>query len=1049
MLRTFLNNHVFANLTFALILITGFLSYALLPRQQDPDMNFNWINVITTLPGASAEDVEKLVTDPIEDALKKIPDVRFVISHSREGYSNILLRFEELDDALFDKRVNDLRREIRTKERELPAEAEDPLILEITSSNGFPTAMVAVRGLADDDTLRQQAHYVQQDLERLPGVDTVQPIGLRDPEIHVRFYPDRLHGLGITPTALRETIATRFKDVTGGSMPVGGEAWLVRLQGTTADLEEIARWPIIGANAEIPLGRVADITWAREKATALVRHQGRPAVLMPITKQPSANVLEVMAQLNRYIGERNALTGETGVTLALVDDATHMVRHSLGVMESNALLGLILVLGTTWIFLGSRIALLVSLGIPFSLAGVFALLYSVDSTLNVMVLLGVVIALGMLVDDAVVVVEAIFNRIDRGMHAMDAALEALREVFAPVLASVLTTLAAFLPLMLLPGILGKFMRVIPAVVSLALVISLLEAFWMLPAHVAAMNPDYSRPSRVHLWRRRLLSRIQLRYGRMLTRVLRKPKKALALSILPFVLAGGILATGLVRLEFFAFDPFPLFYINVTMPPGSSLEHTMAEGVRVERELMREVRPEELRASLAYAGQMFTETEPLTGDRYSQILVSLIPDQQARRSVPEIIAAMRARIDALDSPADISFLKLAGGPPVMKPINVKVRGNDYAAIRPAVEEVKKILTTIPGVSDITDDHAEGRGEMTLTVKGDAVHRAGLHPREVTALTRLLSDGETVASFQHQGEKVEVRLQAAARDLADISEILRAPVPLSDGASIPLNQLVTWHTGFGVEGIHHYNFRRAVTVQADLDQTQLDTVSANDRLKEAWSAVSAQYPTISLDFTGMLDDIQESMDAIAVLFIFGVGLMYMILGTQFRSYLQPLLILTTVPMAFTGVVFGLLVAGQPLSLYTLYGVVALSGIAVNAAIVMISAANERLRRGMTPLHAIFHAARRRVIPILITALTTIAGLFSLAAGLGGSSLMWGPVATSIVWGITFSTLLTLFLIPLLFALFMRKSPSSPTDHPTQKPIHSLIRALPWKNWLYRRG
>ena len=250
-------------------------------------------------------------------------------------------------------------------------------------------------------------------------------------------------------------------------------------------------------------------------------------------------------------------------------------------------------------------------------------------------------------------------------------------------------------------------------------------------------------------------------------------------------------------------------------------------------------------------------------------------------------------------------------------------------------------------------------------------------------------------------------------------MRQTLSLPDGRSVALGELVTSAPGRGQQNIRHYNFRRAVTIESDIDKNITDTLQANNLIREKWREMQPDYPNLSLDLTGELDDIQESLDAIWLLLLFGVGLIYIILGTQFRSYFQPFMIIATVPLAFTGVTLGLLVTQNPLSLYTIYGVVALAGISVNAAIVLISAANARLEAGMSLLHATVYAARRRVIPILITSLTTIAGVFSLAAGLAGKSLIWGPVATAIVWGLAFSTLLTLFVVPLLYRAFMVRS------------------------------
>lgn len=1019
-MRQFLENHVFANLSFALVLIVGFLAYGLMPRQKDPDMNFNWISIVTLLPAATAEDVERLVTDPLEQGLEKVSDIRFVASKSREGVSSILVRFQEMDERTFDRRIADLRRELRNKEAELPKEAEEPVILEITSANGFPTAVVAVQGEEEDENLRNQARRIKRDLERLKGADQILKIGLADPEIQVRLLPERLPALGVTPDMVADTVAARFRDLSGGALHVGEESWLVRLAGVTADPDELARWSIAGLEGEVTLDRLARVVRGREKAEDLALVDGKPAVLLTVTKQARANALELTDRLRDYLAEQNTLYATTGVRLVLVDDQTHPVRQAIHVMESNALFGLVMVFLTSWLFLGSRIALLVSVGVPFALAGTFAVLFFMGETLNVMVLLGVVIALGMLVDDAVVIVESIAGRLQQGMETTEAVISGVREVFAPVLSSVLTTVAAFLPLMLLPGILGKFMRVIPLVVTLGLLISLVEAFWMMPAHILALRPDLSESgSRLQPWRLKFLKKLRYVYTRLLLRVVRRPRLSLALFLAPLGVALFFVASGVLRLDFFAADPFPVFYVNIEMAGSSTLRHTLATTRQVEQRAMTVLQAGELRQSALYAGQMMTETEPLFGKRFGQIMVSLEPDEAKRRPVEAIIADMRRAVAGMAGPESINFLKLAGGPPVTKPISIKVRGDDYATIRPAVAALKQLLGRMPEVSDIDDDYAHGLGEMTLRLDDDATRRAGIHPSRVARIVRLLGDGEIVAEFQHQGEKVAVRVMAEERGLQSLDEVLAVPVAVRRGESIPLGGLTHPQVGRGMETIQHYNYRRTVSVEAELDKTRLDIVAANALVRREWGKMAHQFPGVNLDFSGILDDIEESMDHIATLFVFGVGVMAMILGAQFVSYGQPLLILITVPIAFTGVVFGLLLAGHPLSLYTLYGVVALSGIAVNSAIVLISAANDRVAMGMSRLHAAVFAARRRLVPILITSLTTMAGLISLATGLAGQSLMWGPVATAIVWGLGFSTALTLFLMPLLYIVVTRKA------------------------------
>ncbi len=1017
MYERLLRNHVLTNLAFVLVLVMGVVSYQLLPREQDPTINFNWIQVQTFLPGASAEDVEKLVTDPLEEALTGLSDIRFVSSTSRESVSSILIRFNDLPERDFDKRVTDLRREIQAKTNsELPAEAEDPFIQEITTANAYPTATLVVAGEVAAEALRREARRIERDLERLTGVDRVDAIGLRDPELQVRYDPERVSALGLSPTGVADSVARYFRDTAGGTLRLGEQEWLLRLVGKRADPDYLASIPLLTANGEVTLDQVAEVVRARADADRLVSFGGAPAVMMMVFKQPEANIIELVARLRDYIDGQAPNTSATGVAITLVDDQTTITRSALRVMERNALLGLALVLGVTWLFLGSRIALLTSIGIPFTLAGTFWVLGTIGMTLNVMVLLGVVICLGMIVDDAVVVVEAIYYRMVRGERPIPAAIASLREVFAPVTTSVLTTMAAFSPLMLMPGIVGKFMLVVPLVVTTALAISLIEAYWMLPAHVHAFGVSFHRPGRVQLARTRAIHWIRVKYTRLLIRVLRWPRLALLLVLLFMGASFATLAAGMIRLEFFAFDPVRLFYVNVEMPAGTSLEKTLDRVEAVERRIRAHVRPGEVREMVGYAGLMLTETEPLIGDNWGQLFVSLNPRSDGLRSVDEMIAAARDDALAVPGPSDISFLRISGGPPVTRPIKVKVRGDDFAAIRAAAADLKLFMATEPAIFDVIDDDREGRRELALTYDFDGVRRSGVDPGTVARLVRLSGDGEVVASLQHQGEKVEVRVRARDGRGGDVDGVLRQTVVLPDGGEVALGRLLTPSYGRAMGSIRHYNFRRAITVEADIDKLALDTREANRRIQAHWETIRGNHPGIDLDFTGELDDIQESLDSIAVLFVFGVGLIYLILGTQFRSYFQPLMILVTVPMAFTGVILGLLITDNPLSLFTLYGIVALSGIAVNAAIVLISAGNARLRMGMSPLHATLYAARRRVIPILITSLTTVAGLLSLATGLGGKSLLWGPVATAIVWGLVFSTVLTLLVVPLLFRLFM---------------------------------
>jgi multidrug efflux pump subunit AcrB len=1030
--RLLLTNHPLVNILFAVVLAMGIVSYVQMPREQDPEINFNFVNINTVLLGASAADIEELVTGPLEDALRNVQDIKFVSSSSRENVSDILVRFRELSERDFDKRVTDLRREIQSKANdELPADIEDPYILEITSSNGFPTAMVVVAGQADDEILRRQGKLIKEELERITGVDRVQAFGFNEPELQVEINPRALASHGLTAADVADQLRESFRDVSAGTIDVTTEAWLVRVEGKTTEPEDLANFlvaPPLAPQNKVALDQIAEIRRGREEARQAVSIDGRPAISMSITKVGYTNTLDLVDRINTYVEDKNRMLAGTGIELILSDDQTVKTREALSVMQRNAALGLILVLCVCWLFLGLRIASFVTMGIAFSIAGALWILNVTGNTLNIAVLLGIVIVLGMLVDDAVVVVEAIYYRLQRGQEVIGAAIESLQEVAKPVTSAVFTTISAFMPLMLLPGIVGDFMFVIPFVVTIGLLVSLVEAYWILPSHVIASKYEpVPYKKQLSHWRARWTHEVRIKYTQGLAYVFRRPKRFFSVAALAFILSIVAVMTDKVRIEFFTFDPFRMFYINADMPSDSPIEGTLAYTEKIEQRVRHLLEPDEARALTVIAGVKFTEAEALFGDQYGQIQVSLNPRARNGRTVSEIVDSMRSSVASMPGNAEISFFELSGGPPVAKDVSVKVRSDDYSELRAAADAVKDIVRGIEGSENVQDNDVPGRFELTLDLDERAVRQAGLSPGTVGRLLRLHMDGEIVAFTRDEGEKVELRVRGPRRIVQDVQDVLDDPIVLPQGGTTTFRALADTRVSRSSGTVRHYNYRRSITVEADLDPQLTNTVEANNLIMAEWEKTRGRFPSTDLDFSGAFDDIYESLDSMLILFMFGLGLIYLILATQFKSYFQPLLIIVTVPMAFTGVVFGLFVTQQPLSLYTIYGIVALTGIAVNAAIVLIDAVNSRIKDGMRPLHATMYAARRRVIPILMTTMTTIAGLFSLAVGLGGKSLLWGPIATSIVSGLFVATILTLFLMPVLFRLFIRLS-----DHRVRRAI-----------------
>lgn len=1008
-LHNLYRNHVLANLSYFMVLILGVLAYGQLPKEQAPDAPASYAAILVTMPGAGAEDVERLIVVPIERMLRsKIRDIKHVNSDAQNGLAFFSVTFNELDKPMYERRLLELRRELQTLgQSELPKSAAMPEIFEGNMSVDW--FKILVYGPGEDENFRRQARQVKLDIQRMPGVAMVDAKGLEDPELHVVFHPERLVGLGISATALADTVSSYFKDIAAGIVKVDEREWLVRVTGTEDAAAQLAQLPVIAAKGEVKLGDLADISRTSKTVKLGARFRGQPAIAIMPMKQPGANTLALIDQLKAYIDARNRVSVNTGVQLFLLIDQSDQIRNAIATMEDHAWSGMLLVLAVTWLLLGTRLSLLTTLAVPFSLAGVFIALQVTHQSLNLSVLLGVIIVLGMLVDDAVVVIEAVGQYLRRGLQPLAATVSALREVWLPVTTSSLTTIATFLPLMLMTGYLGNLMGVVPQVVCLALIISIVQALWILPAHAAATVKVHSDSP----WRDRMRLTLQRRYGHALIYVLRRPKQALLVLLAFFGLAGSAVAFSWVKFNLLPTAPDYGFLVTLEMANGTPSAKTLATLEEIERRITPLLKPGELRASAAESGAIAKEGQHLYGHQYGDLWFSL---HQGSRDAATLIPLIKPMLNNLKGvvAAWVEGEGTALGGGVGKPINLNIKGGPGSELDAAIAELKGIVAATSGASQIRLDTVPGLSELKLRLDSLAIQRAGLAPETVSRTLQLLADGESVASFTEQGEPVGVRVRASQNGVRDIAELLRYTVARADGSNVPLSQLVTAEQRIGPASISHIDFQQVLTLQADLDKNQMDTLAANHSIQARWQQVKDRYPDVSVTFAGEMEAVEEGIQQLWQFFLLGLGLIFIIVGAQFQSYGLPLLVLLKIPMAFAGVILGLMLSGEAISLYTLYGAVALAGIAVNSAILMFAAAHDRLKTGMSIVHASVWAARRRLLPILITSLTTTVGLLPLALSNDQSATSWKPVATAIVWGVGFSTLFTLFMMPLLYRL-----------------------------------
>jgi multidrug efflux pump subunit AcrB len=1009
LIEAFNGRHQLANLVLVAVLLLGGYAYWAMPRAQYPEVQLNWVAVATVWPGASVQDVERQLTLPLEAAVRRIPGVRYVAATSRDHVATLLIRFEDLAEARYERQLQDLAREIQATASAFPKDVRPPQFQELTTSSLFHTALVLVSDPGGTTGLCRLAATVQADIEALDGVGRVWAHGQRARELEVRFDPAAVAERGVDLEDLVRTVAGHARDYPAGSLQMGGRQYAARVTGQGASPDGYAGLQVpAGDGATVPLADLAQVGLRPAPARELVAVGGFPAVLLAVTKQENANTFALLHRLNAYIEQKNGQLGQAALLLA--DDQTEATRTAIAAMEYNALLGLVMVLAIAWLFLGRRIAFLVCIGIPFALAAMFLALHLGGQTLNVSVLLGVAIVLGIPLDDAVVVAEAISLRINQGVDRLAAVRQGLREVAAPVTASVLATTAAFAPLMLMPGILGEFMLVVPLTVILTLLASLVASLWILPTHVAHCRFCVLGPSRSQQLRLALTRRLRRAYGRGLVAAFRHPGRVGGIFLLVFALVASALALGWLKTQWFLSDPLGVFNVNVRLANHAGLPTTLAATRAVEQRILAAARPGEVRSSYAMAGLQFTPREPLTGDHLGQVTLSLRPD--AGRDVQAFVAAARQQVAGVAGVEEVTFQVISADLPTLSGLSVRLSGERQADLLAAAQALRREMAAMAGIRDVSDDAQAGKPQVTLHLNAEAASRAGLDPFRLAGYVRLHHDGVAVAKVADGETEIDVVVRGAAMDQAALQAWLERPLRLPGGRLVKPAELFSVQFDDAAGQLRRVDFRRAVTLQVGLDRERLSAQSAAGQIAAAWQRLGPDYPGVTLAFGGEFEDIKESLTALGRLFALGALLMYLLLAWQFRSASLPLLILATAPMAFAGACLGLLASGLPLSLYTLYGGVALGGVAVNASIMLVAAARDRRRAGFAPLAAAFHAARRRLVPILITSLAIIAGLLSVALGLAGDSVLWGPLAATLVWGLAFATPMTLFATPLLY-------------------------------------
>lgn len=1019
--RFSVKNSVLANILMVVITTVGAYSLLTMPQEMVPDLSFPWLFITVIDPGVSPEEMEKLVAKPIEDEISDVDGIDNVTSISREGGAFVWIKFETMPEDEFDKRLQEIRTEIdRVK---LPDTAEEPNIEQFKTQDFLPLVSVVLSGELPKREMKRLAEDLREDILDIPKVSRVAISGVREREIWVEVDPDKLARYRLSTMEIIAALKNKNLNLAGGEVKIGRWDYSVRTVGEINRVQELED-VIIRADERGNHVRVRDLAQVRDTFKddeTISRFNGKPSVTLTVAKKQDGNSIDIIEDIKRLVEDYHANRLPAGATITLTNDSSVYIVDILDKLKSNAWMGMILVALSLWLLLGSRQALFAVLGIPIALAGTFIIMKVTGNSINGSSLFALVLVLGMLVDDAIVVIENCYRYVQQGYSPAQAAVIGTREVTWPILASAGTTIAAFLPLMLLPGIIGDFMQIVPIVVTLALVSSLFEAFTILPAHISEWskrpNNNQSRDGR---WGKgRVLrdkplvdfSPVRKRYTRVLGKVLRR--RYLVVALVTFVMIASLPIALTLGVDMFADEEIPQFFVLVTMPEGTRLAVTDQVVLQLEA-IAQQLPKHELKSVVANTGIQQTPGEWFFKPSVGQLIVELVDRKKRQREVDDIIDEMRSKATKIPGMQALAFEKIQSGPPTGAPIEVKVKGKRLDELQQVNNEVKAALRGIDGVYDIRDDFITGARELRISVDEERASLFGLSVMQVAGAVYNAFHGTVATTFRDGDDEIDVRVrhrEDARRHLADLANF-KVATPMRD--VVLLKDVARLHETSTLAAIKHDDRERAITITANVDNRKTTSIAANQRLKAAWADIARRFPGYSLKFGGEFSEFNEAFKNLGLLFALGIAIMFTIMASQFSSFVQPAIIFMAVIFAFWGAVMGLFVIGSPFTINNLFGLVALAGVSVNNSIVLVEFINIARANGESRWRSILGAAKLRIRPILLTSVTTVLGLAPMAIGLGGYSEVWGPLATVMVWGLTASSVLSLFLIPCLYAI-----------------------------------
>ncbi|MDR3012466.1 MAG: efflux RND transporter permease subunit [Chitinispirillales bacterium] len=999
---------------FILILILfGGLSFTRLGLDMMPDLEFPILNVVSMYPGAAAEDVEQLVTRPIESAVAGIKGIDRITSTSSEGMSLVNVRFEwgtNLDVA-----AQDIREGISRIKYFLPSDLDDPIVAKFDMSQ-MPILMSGVTGM-NNNPMELQKYFedaIVPRVERLSGVASMMVVGGPEREINVFLNRMRLDQYRIPPEAVVSAIMAANVNVSSGHVSSGHQEFLVRTMGEFRDIQTISNTIIttIGGSP-IRVSDVARVEDTQKELRSYVRMSGKEGVIFFITKQSGANTLTTVQEIRKLFDEL-APTMPSDIELITIFDQGEMVERVTSNATESAIIGAILAVLILWIFLRNwRPTFVIALAIPISIITTFIGMYALGYTFNVITIGGFALAVGMLVDNAVVVIENIYRHLEEGKHRNQAAIVGANEVGLAITASTLTTVAVFVPLALAGGFAGRIAQPLALTVCAGLGASLLVAITIVPMFASVIfkkkgagkiADDKTFLAEAHGGK--TFSAVKHGYMKMLGWTLGHRAIVVILTIVVF--AASIAAIASVGGEFMAEADNGMGTVSIKLPVGTNLDETNRLVETIEQFVLG---IPEIRGTIVMVGRMGDGGGMVDDVNEAILFYRLKPFAERSRSTKEVTDEIRRAIPEL---YDV-VIEFGGGMAMGSgdPIELKFFGADLNTLKAYADEAKAIMDTIDGVHDVTVSMREGKPELRIIPDRDKAALMGFTMADIGNGIRNANLGLVVTRFREAGEEYDVRIRLDEIDRETKDDITQIPVISRTGVVTQVANLGEIVHEDGPISITRENRVRVITVTAQTNNRDIQTEVR--KVQDALGDMEASMPSgYFIEYGGSFKDMQETFADLALALILAIVLIYMVMAAQFESFTQPLIIMFTVPLAFTGVAIGLLVMGHPLSVSAYMGVIVLVGIVVNNGIVLVTCINQLRDEGLLMKDALVKASGQRLRPILITSLTTIVGMLPMAFSNKQGSEMQGPMATAVAFGLAASMLLTLFVVPVFYSI-----------------------------------